>query len=573
VQNKDLILIKLGGSLITHKQNEKFIAEYLSVVEKFRSNKGTMEDLTGAISQLLNKEIISEIFRHIQTFIQRNSSTKVLIVHGAGSIGHSLVLSLLKQESHLENAFSIIKMAVAIQNQLVVSLAIQAGIKAISLPIHQLMLGYPTSKTSSSRIDSSDLSILETLIQDTESVPIFFGDVGFTYKTAPELKGDWKVFSGDLIPGALSRGLTHNQISRAVFITQVEGRETGIYTKDPKESDAELISRILVSNQTIDYYNHQNQPLSFHTTKINSKFDVTGAMEGKLRNIIDLTLQGTKTWVVGLQDFPKALQGESVGTRIEPMKQLATKVVFLGVGDAFSSGGNKSAGVLVKYPKNGKKVLLDCGAHTLQALKSSKIVTSSIDWILISHFHGDHINGIPYLLLELSFQTKRIKPLKIIGPPGIEEQVNILFSTLYKNEAAKTLPFRCTFHEISPNNPFEEENIQIHAFSMNHTPEAQGYRIIADLGSESCTIAYTGDTGWTENLIPLIKNSQLAILECNFFNTEFPTHLNWKEIKGLKIHSEKIAIIHLGAEMLNNIYSLGEIKGFLIPLEGQTIRI
>ena len=108
---------------------------------------------------------------------------------------------------------------------------------------------------------------------------------------------------------------------------------------------------------------------------------------------------------------------------------------------------------------------------------------------------------------------------------------------------------------------------------MKHTREAQGYRIIADLKSEFCTIAYTGDTGWTENIIPLIENSQLAILECNFFNTEFPTHLNWNEINKLKKHAEKIAIIHLGAEMLKKIYSLSEIKGFLIPLEGQTIRI
>ncbi len=573
MQTKDLILIKCGGSLITSKQNEKFIAEYLSVVKKFRNNKATMEDLTGAISQLLNKEVILEIFRHIHTFIQRNPSIKVLIVHGAGSIGHSLVLSLLKQEKHLENVFPIIKMAVAIQNQLVVSLAVQSGIKAISLPVHQLMLGYPTNKASTSRVDASDLSVLETLIQSTDSVPVFFGDVGFTYDGKLHRNGEWKVFSGDLIPGALSRGLIHNQIKRAIFITQVEGKQTGIYTKDPKENDAEFISRIKVSNQSIDYFNHQNQPLHFHTTEANSKFDVTGAMEEKLRNIIDLTYQGTRTWVVGLQDFPKALQEEPVGTRIEPMKKLDTKVVFLGIGDAFSSGGNKSAGILVEYPDNGKKILLDCGPHTLQALKSSEIVTSSIDWILISHFHGDHINGIPYLLLELSFQTKRIKPLKIIGPPGLEGQVKNLFSVLYKNEATKTLPFRCTFHEISPNNPFEEENINILAFSMNHTQEAQGYRIIADLKSETCTLAYTGDTGWTENLIPLIKNSQLAILECNFFSTEFPTHLNWNEINKLKNLAERIAIIHLGTEMIKEIYSLGKIKGFLIPLEGQTIRI
>ncbi|MHA1978953.1 MAG: amino acid kinase family protein [Candidatus Hodarchaeales archaeon] len=573
MKNKEIVLIKLGGSLITHKRNKKSIEEYLSVIEKFRSNEGTLEDLTKSISQLLNKEIIIEIFRHIFTYTQRNPSTKVLIVHGAGSIGHSLVLNLLKQEENLNNVYQVIKLAVAIQNQLVVSLAIQSGIKAISLPVHQLMVGYPTKKPSTNRLDAPNLSVFETLLENTDSVPVFYGDVGYSNNQQLELKGGWKVFSGDLIPGALSRGLTNNQIKRAIFITQVEGRETGIYTKDPDETDAELISRIRVSNKTIEYFNNFGQTLKFQQSNSFSNFDVTGAMEGKLRNIVELANQGTKTWVVGLHDFPGALQGESGGTRIEPKDELDTKVVFLGIGDAFSSGGKKSAGILIDYPSNGKKLLLDCGPHTLQALKSSKIITSSIDWILISHFHGDHINGIPYLLLELSFQTKRTKPLKIIGPSGIEEQVNQLFSALYKNEATKTLPFKLTFHEVSPTTPFKEENIRISAFSMNHTPEALGYRITSNYDKKIRTIAYTGDTGWTENLIPLIKNSQLAILECNYYNTEFLTHLNWSEIKKLIQHAERISITHLGAEMHRYLFSLDEIRGLLIPLEGQTIRI
>ncbi len=57
MKNKELVLIKLGGSLITHKRNEKSIEEYLSVIEKFRSNEGTMEDITNTISQLLNKKM------------------------------------------------------------------------------------------------------------------------------------------------------------------------------------------------------------------------------------------------------------------------------------------------------------------------------------------------------------------------------------------------------------------------------------------------------------------------------------------------------------------------------------
>ncbi|MCK5345161.1 MAG: hypothetical protein KAR20_17250, partial [Candidatus Heimdallarchaeota archaeon] len=111
--------------------------------------------------------------------------------------------------------------------------------------------------------------------------------------------------------------------------------------------------------------------------------------------------------------------------------------------------------------------------------------------------------------------------------------------------------------------------ISIKAFSMNHTPEAQGYR----LHCNSTSIAYTGDTGWTDNLIPLISDAQLAIIECNFYQSQFETHLNWEEVLKIYHLAEKTAVIHLGAEMVPEINTLIGEKGLLIPLEGQTIRI
>jgi ribonuclease BN (tRNA processing enzyme)/isopentenyl phosphate kinase len=560
-------LIKFGGSLITYKKDESMIAQYLEVVDEFLSGTKGIEDLREVITNLMNKELILTIFRKISTYLQSNPDKKIIIVHGAGSIGHSLVVHLLKNYQSIDSVFPIIKLAVSIQNHEIIAIGIQSGLQTIPLSNHQLMLGYPSERVSSPRIDANSLTTLETLIMNTTSIPVFFGDVGFTYSEDMVKTGNWKVFSGDVVPNALSRKLNKISIDKAIYLTNVEGKETGIYTADPEQHDSELISRIEVGVEVIKCYNKNGKAIIFQNTSTTSKFDVTDAMTGKLENILELTRSGTKCWVIGIDALEDSLEGRQVGTFVRPIKNPTLNVVFLGRGDAFSSGGNKSASILIEDLNTS--ILLDCGPHTLQALNASKRRSIDIDCIIITHFHGDHFGGIPFLLLESKFQHNRTKPLLIIGPPGIQKKVQDLFYSLYENESKKSLPFNINFYEIDPNRPFTKDNIEINAYSMNHTPEAQGYRI--QIGSK--TIAYTGDTGWTENLFKLTKNVQLAILECNFFEFKFETHLNWHEVGKLYSQAERTVAIHLGAEVIKKLNSLMLNQRVIIPLEGQTIKI
>ena len=567
MQHDNITLIKLGGSLITYKEDEQRIEEYLSIIDKFRDGKTSINELTAMITALHDQSKIKEIFQIIRKHMQSDPSSKFVIVHGAGSIGHSLVLHLLQDNPDLRRTFPIVKLAVSIQNQLLVAVAAQAGINAISCSNHQIMLGYPTNKTSTSRIDAMDLSAIETIIQESDAVPIFYGDVGFTQKTDQQYQGEWKVFSGDLVPNALVRRLSHLHISKVIFLTYVEGRKTGIYSTDPIDPEAELIKRIEVDNNQIKYFNVRNEQISFQTGSNESKYDVTDAMEGKLRNIIDLANRFTTSSIIGVEDLEQALRGEEVGTTVIPKNKQQVNVTILGSGDAFSSGGFKSAGSLIDLPD--KRILLDCGPHTLQALKAINRKTTEIDWIIITHFHGDHFGGVPYLLLESIFQHQRVKPLTIIGPPGIEDRVKRLFSELYAKEGGRMIPFPCIYQEITPGDPFEQDDILIQAHAMNHTPEAQGYRIKV----KSRVIAYTGDTGWTENLFSLIKEADLAIMECNFYESQFETHLNWQEINKLYSYAKKTAIIHFGEEMIRKLSSLITTEKIIIPLEGEVIRL
>ena len=217
MHKSNVTLIKLGGSLITYKEDEQLIKDYLDTIDLFREGKASLEELTEKIVRMHDKQKIKDVFQTLKFHLDNNPSSRFSIVHGAGSIGHSLVLHLLQNRLDLEENFTLVKLAVSIQNHLLVSLAISYGIKAISCSNHQIMLGFPTTKTSTSRIDAPDLSVLETIILDSSAIPIFYGDVGFTYPAKQETKGNWKVFSGYLIPSSLVRRFSKLNINKTIF--------------------------------------------------------------------------------------------------------------------------------------------------------------------------------------------------------------------------------------------------------------------------------------------------------------------------------------------------------------------
>lgn len=556
---QEVTIIKMGGSLITYKQDKQLIDLYLDEIDHFIANKGSFNQLTKRIISLMNFDQINRIYLQLKKYIDKNPQEKFILIHGAGSIGHSLVLRLIKRFSGLQNVYPLIKLSVNIQNEILVASAINIGIPAIPMSSYQLMSGISTEEISTHAANAQDLAVVENILHNSNAIPIFFGDIGYT-------EGGWRVFSGDIVPTTLMTHFKSLKIKNALFLTSVNDKKTGIYTKDPIHDDSIFISRIIVNDHGFECYSSENKRIRFDSGFTNGEFDVTGSMEGKFQNLLKLSRSFIKCWVIGAEDLEQALHKEDVGTTVQRLYDPRANIVFLGTGDAFAANGNKSAGVFIEINNSG--ILLDCGPHTIQALKKSGRTSNDVDIILITHYHGDHIGGLPFLLLDATLQQYRIKPLKIIGPSGIKEKVYDLFKALYGSLANEKLPFACEFTVITPGIPIYINGASIKAFNMFHVPESQGYR----LEFKNIIISYTGDTGWTENLIPLMKNSDLTITECSFYEEEFDAHLNYHQIKKLISHTKKIALIHMGIETIKNRNVISTNANILLPFDGQEIQ-
>lgn len=224
------------------------------------------------------------------------------------------------------------------------------------------------------------------------------------------------------------------------------------------------------------------------------------------------------------------------------------RVTFLGAGDAFGSGGQSHSGYLVEA---GERVfLLDCGPPTLIGLKKIGFDSARIDFVAISHLHGDHFGGLPFFLLEYQYEKPRTRPFLVAGPPGIEERVLALHRAMYRELADQPLPFPLNFQELTPNEPQTVAGIEVFPFRVPHQKKDISLALRVTAGGK--TVLYSGDTGWTEDLVRYSHGVDLFICECCFFDTRVDFHLSYPQIvrQRDRMGCKRLILSHLGREVL-----------------------
>ena len=148
-------------------------------------------------------------------------------------------------------------------------------------------------------------------------------------------------------------------------------------------------------------------------------------------------------------------------------------VCLLGTGGMMPLPYRKLTALMTRY--NGSNLLIDCGEGTQVAIREKGWSVHDLDVICFTHYHGDHISGLPGLLLTMG-NAERTEPLTLIGPKGLERVVNAL------RVIAPELPFPIIYKEINGNEETFElaDGYRLKAFRVNHGILCYGYTLELD---------------------------------------------------------------------------------------------
>ncbi len=222
------------------------------------------------------------------------------------------------------------------------------------------------------------------------------------------------------------------------------------------------------------------------------------------------------------------------------------RIRFVGSGDAFGSGGRYQACIWMEA--DGFRWLVDCGATSLLAMRRDGLDPDQIDAVLISHFHGDHFGGIPYLVLDGQFR-KRARLLTIAGPRGIAERTRAAMEEAFPGSSRTTQRFAIDHVELGTGSTVIGP-LSVSALPVVHTPGAAAIGLRIRCGER--VVAYSGDTEWTDALRELAVDADVFIAEAYSFEKAIPYHLSYRAVAAhlASIRAKRIVLTHLGPETL-----------------------
>jgi len=238
------------------------------------------------------------------------------------------------------------------------------------------------------------------------------------------------------------------------------------------------------------------------------------------------------------------------------------ELTFLGSANAFAPGGRYWSSFLV----NGR-YLFEAPPTLLPHLRRLGVALADIRAVFISHFHGDHFLGLPFLFLEYLYLTPRRGDLHIIGPPGVREVMEGLAEMAFPDLSRADAGYQRCYLEAEPGREQALDDVRFQAMPMSHAGEkltSLGYRL--RIGER--VVAFSGDSELCEQVFALGKDADVLVLDCSYTEGTGPEHMGLAdalEVRKRLPPSTTIVLTHLEAEP-----DVGGLDGMLVAQDFAT---
>jgi ribonuclease BN (tRNA processing enzyme) len=243
------------------------------------------------------------------------------------------------------------------------------------------------------------------------------------------------------------------------------------------------------------------------------------------------------------------------------------KLRFLGTGDAFGSGGRFNTCFYVEHSHGA--FLIDCGASSLIPMRKFGIEPNSIQVVFITHLHGDHFGGLPFLILDAQLVSRRATSLTIAGPPGLGERLFAAMEVLFPGSSHIERQFALDILELQPEQAQVVLGITVTPYLVKHPSGAPSFALRIE--ADNKVLCYSGDTEWVDDLLVAARNSDLLLVEAYFFDKPIKFHLDFATLaaKRSQIDARRVILTHLSADMLRRVRE----TGYEIAEDGETVTL
>lgn len=246
------------------------------------------------------------------------------------------------------------------------------------------------------------------------------------------------------------------------------------------------------------------------------------------------------------------------------------RLTIVGSGDAFGSGGRFNT--CFHVATRDRTVLIDCGASTMVALRARAIEPNSIDAIILTHLHGDHFGGIPFVLLDAQYMSRRERPLTIAGPPGARERITAMLEASFPSSPKTKWRFDWSVTEFAAGDPVDILGLTVTSADVIHYSGAPSTAL--RLTDGRTTLAYSGDTEWTDALLPIAAGADLFIVECFDYARDLSGHLNWTTVRSRlsDFAARRVMVTHMNPSVLER---LDEVRaaGLMVAEDGLVLEL
>ena len=244
------------------------------------------------------------------------------------------------------------------------------------------------------------------------------------------------------------------------------------------------------------------------------------------------------------------------------------RVTIIGCGDAFGAGGQLQTSFQVRGASS--TFLIDCGASTLIGMRRLGIQPNDIDTVFVTHLHGDHFGGLPWLLVDAVYVSNRKRPLVVTGPKSIAARFVTAAEALYPGITTAKRDFDLTFIEYQEQKPLAVGGVTVVPFEVKHPSGAPPYALRFELDGK--VLAFSGDTGWVEVLCAVARDADLFISECFQYDVVLPIHLDYATIDAnyQRLGAKRVLLTHMGEAMLSNTGNV-DASRYVIAHDGMTL--